>query len=167
MQQSVMLSFIVVCQVGKGKVGYDKAVKAVRCWKHMDLGWTTVHADPVVKGGLVCVLPHVLFAWMKLPLKVAYVEQGKSSASWTGIHHVLHDLHTDVNMRSDVCHSLTVVWCKCMGTLDTMSHMTFWANCIHVCIHEFACRDKYVHCKLTRTILLIHTPCRPAPEVCA
>lgn len=54
----------------------------------MDLGWSTVHADPPVKGGLVCVLPHLVFAWMKLPLKVAYVDNGSHSmggkSGWTG-----------------------------------------------------------------------------------
>ena len=69
----------------------------------MDLGWSTVHADPPAKGGLVCVLPHLVFAWMKLPLKVAYVDQGSCSMGgkfgWTGgkafcsivpIPHLLH-----------------------------------------------------------------------------
>lgn len=57
-------------------MAYDKAVRALQSWKHMDVGWSTVHADPPVKEGLVCVVPHVLFAWMKLPLKVAYVVDG-------------------------------------------------------------------------------------------
>lgn len=54
----------------------------------MDLGWSTVHASPPVKGGLVCVLPHLVFAWMKLPLKVAYVDKGSCSmggkSGWSG-----------------------------------------------------------------------------------
>ncbi len=54
----------------------------------MDLGWSTVHADPPVKGGLVCVLPHLVIAWMKLPLKVAYVDNGSYSiggkSGWSG-----------------------------------------------------------------------------------
>ncbi|DBA75416.1 hypothetical protein WJX77_008156 [Trebouxia sp. C0004] len=77
-------------QVGKGRVAYDRAVRAICAWKHMDLGWSTVHADPPVKGGLVCVLPHLVFAWMKLPLKVAYVHKGSCSmggeSGWTGQH---------------------------------------------------------------------------------
>lgn len=54
----------------------------------MDLGWSTTHASPPVQGGLACVVPHVLFAWMKLPLKVTYVEEGRCSMggqkAWTG-----------------------------------------------------------------------------------
>ena len=75
-------------QVGKGRQAYDRAAKALRCWKHMDLGWSTTHASPPVQGGLACVVPHVLFAWMKLPLKVTYVEEGRCSMggqkAWTG-----------------------------------------------------------------------------------
>ncbi len=81
----------------------------------MDLGWSTVHAEPPVKGGLVCVLPHLVFAWMKLPLKVAYVDKGSYSmggkSGWSGgksscsIVPILHLLHS---AAIRLCHFLNV-----------------------------------------------------------
>lgn len=54
----------------------------------MDLGWTTVRADCPVKGNLVCVLPHIVVPWMKLPLQVTFVEQNTcrkhQRKGWTG-----------------------------------------------------------------------------------
>ena len=65
-------------QIGRGRHSYDKAVKAIKQWKQMDLGWTTVQADSPIKGSLVCVLPHVAAVWMRLPLQVAFVNEGRS-----------------------------------------------------------------------------------------
>lgn len=85
---SVVSRRVACRQVGKGRRAYDKVVSAVQQWKHMDLGWTTVHADCPVKGNLVCVLPHIVVPWMKLPLQVTFVDQSMcrkdQKRGWTG-----------------------------------------------------------------------------------
>lgn len=89
--------------MGQGRTAYDKVVRAVQQWKHMDLGWTTVHADSPVKGNLVCILPHIVVPWMKLPLQVTFVDHTKcrkhQQKGWTGdsfLQHIHgpHSMHT-------------------------------------------------------------------------
>ncbi|KAL3134003.1 hypothetical protein ABBQ32_008442 [Trebouxia sp. C0010 RCD-2024] len=45
-------------------------------------------ADCPAKGNLVCVLPHIVVPWMKLPLQVTFVEQSTcrnyQRKGWTG-----------------------------------------------------------------------------------
>ena len=76
-------------QVGTGKIAYDKVVTAVCNWKHMDLGWTKVQAQPAAKGSLVCVLPHLVVPWMQLPLQVTFLGEGSCQKApqkqWNGI----------------------------------------------------------------------------------
>ena len=65
-----------------GDVDYEKAKRALKAWKHFQLGWTEVdEATRVRKGQKVCVLiqpfPRV---WLLNPLEITYVSEEKKKS---------------------------------------------------------------------------------------
>ena len=102
-------------QVGHGRPAYDKAVKAIMGWKQMELGWTTVQAESPKKGSLVCVLPHVTAIWMRLPLQVAFVSEGRCTTGAVLLEFFLYVLtllvkseipETSLIGREGICRSI-------------------------------------------------------------
>jgi uncharacterized protein (UPF0548 family) len=66
--------------LGSGKEVFDKAVTALRRWKHFRLGWVELHNHdmPIEPGKTVAVLAHVLGLWTLNACRIVYVvdEQG-------------------------------------------------------------------------------------------
>ena len=64
--------------MGKGRRAYSKAQALLKGWRHFDLPWARVNAPPVAAGQGVVVTARTLGCWTLNPLRIQYVEGGRS-----------------------------------------------------------------------------------------
>src|SRR5687767_15405324 len=62
-------------RLGQGHEIYHQSIKALRKWKHFDLGWVQLHPAnaPIVVGSAVAVLVHHLKFWSLNATRIVYV----------------------------------------------------------------------------------------------
>jgi len=63
--------------LGKGEVQFEKAKKALRDWRMVELGWLVMHRpdEPLQEGQVVASLTRYAFVWFLNPCRIVFVTE--------------------------------------------------------------------------------------------
>jgi len=62
-------------KVGSGKQTYDEAIKAVKAWEHLQLGWNSTTKPDMRPGTTICSATQTVVPWSVLPAQVVYCKE--------------------------------------------------------------------------------------------
>ncbi|KAI7838667.1 hypothetical protein COHA_007470 [Chlorella ohadii] len=62
-------------KIGEGKKVFDAAVKAVKSWQHLQLGWNCTTAPAMQNGATICSATQTVVPWSVLPAQVVYCNE--------------------------------------------------------------------------------------------
>lgn len=63
-------------KVGEGKQAYDAAVRAVKSWQHIQLGWNITTAPTQKVGTVIASAAQTVVPWSVFPAQVTYSSEG-------------------------------------------------------------------------------------------
>lgn len=62
-------------KIGEGKKAFDAAVKAVKSWQHLQLGWNCTTTPAMRNGATICSATQTVVPWSVLPAQVVYCNE--------------------------------------------------------------------------------------------
>ncbi|PSC68732.1 hypothetical protein C2E20_7698 [Micractinium conductrix] len=63
-------------KIGEGQRTYDAAVKAIKAWQHLQLGWNCTTGPAQRPGVVICSATQTVVPWSVLPAQVTYSTEG-------------------------------------------------------------------------------------------